>query len=61
MKKKTKPKQETPENLEKNTENDSWAYDQSEHKYYYDDAYAYEVYTEETNENEDDRNPSKTC
>ena len=54
MTEKTKNNIEIPENSAEKAENDSLKDDQSERKYYYDDAYGYETYVEEIEENDDD-------
>jgi hypothetical protein len=54
MTEKTKPQNETPENSAEKAENDSLKDDQTERKYYYDDAYGYEVYDGEDDENDVD-------
>ena len=59
MNKKTKLNIETHENQAENTEKDTLTDDQSVRKYYYDDAYGYESYTDENDENDDDSDSPK--
>ena len=66
MSEKTKQKKVSREFVEKetnksvveesaNNEKGNWSEDQQEKSYYYDDAYGYEVYHPDENEDEEDR------
>ena len=63
MPEKTKPEKDNPKRGEKKTENHSpektdergnWSDDQREKSYYYDDAYGYEIYKADEDEEIDD-------
>lgn len=60
MNKKTKQEEKTPEKPQKNPQNETWADDQNERKYYYDDAYGYEIYQEDDDEKDAQPNSRKT-
>ena len=47
------PKKKTEIENEEAEENDSWAEDQKERGYYYDDAHGYSVYTPDDEEKEE--------
>ena len=66
MSEKTKQKKDNPKPVEKemdessaeksaNSEKGNWSEDQQEKSYYYDDAYGYEVYNPDENEDEESR------
>lgn len=46
------PKQKPPQPKQNEKETDSWADDQAEHQYYYDDAHGYEVYKPDEEDDE---------
>lgn len=46
------PKQKPPQPKQNEKETDSWADDQAEHRYYYDDAHGYEVYKPDEEDDE---------
>jgi hypothetical protein len=61
MSEKTKSEKKAPENRPEEPEKDSWAKDQNRHKYYYDDDYGYETYSDETDEDDSDPDLPETC